>query len=87
MTSLQINTLYLLPQLMFFYNNAFYKNTEARLTTKIRTRPEHAQPRMGNLKNNNNVIFEIQQCDSFIEIYASTQLPILFWRTNSEDVC
>ena len=38
------------------------------------------------VKKNNNVIFEIQQRGSLIEIFTSTQLPIFFWETNSDEV-
>ena len=32
------------------------------------------------------MIFDIQQCDSLIEIFTITQLPTFSWQTNSDEV-
>ena len=63
-----------------------HNTTEAQFAEQIRTRLEHAQPQMRNYKNNDNVLFEIQECDFLIEVFTSTKLPTVFWQPNSDEV-
>ena len=37
-------------------------------------------------ENNNNVIFEVQKCDSLREIFTCTQLPKFFWQANFDEI-
>ena len=72
--------------LTFFYKNTLYKNTEARFAKQSWNTSGTCTASDEKLKTKLNVIFEMPQCDSLIEIFTTTQLPTFFWQTNSDEV-